>query len=447
MALDIKSYNDTFKAFADFAKVSEAKGNKSAIARIAKGVDVASGPLAGRNIVASSSDSVRGFFKWFRSTDDKKANDDVRSIFKKAVADMFGGESKIPESVKKAMELDNYGKGKPLTARRIRIVKNAIDAIVPNAIANMKQTLANDADRADRIPSIEKLVAKANGDPDMIALLQGDGCSVACGIISDSNGRLRSEEDQARRFEALKDNLDELRQATKGNTAAFNAALKQLELFGGKALQQGMITKIFEATEKADIGAIANVPPNASPAQVAEVFCSLEKIVNNVCKETKVLESFGRGAGANEKGAAESLVMGMLLSRCDRKSLQKLQMALFSPSATKLMNVCMDFIGGEDLPGGVRTEMRKRPKHVVAATGKFASCLTGAAPFRQSVLGAVLDALGMKMPKIPNAKWPTDSEILDIYNTLEKHVVAEHQDIVQMEAEAANKKPVFVDLG
>ena len=50
-----------------------------------------------RSIVAASSDSVRGFFKWFRSTDDRKANDEVRSIFKKAVADMIGGESKIPE--------------------------------------------------------------------------------------------------------------------------------------------------------------------------------------------------------------------------------------------------------------------------------------------------------------------------------------------------------------
>ena len=60
MALDINSYNATFKAFADFAKVSEAKGDKSAIARIAKGVDVASGPLEGRSVVAASSDSVRG---------------------------------------------------------------------------------------------------------------------------------------------------------------------------------------------------------------------------------------------------------------------------------------------------------------------------------------------------------------------------------------------------
>ena len=445
MALDVNGYNATFKAFTDFATQRVEAGKGKSIARAS--ADVATGALTGRIVTAATTDSVRGIFKWFRATDDQKANDEARSIFKKAVADMFGGESKIPDSVKKAMELANYGRGKPLTARRILIVKAAIDAIVPDAIANIKQALAHDPETANRIPSIEKLVERANGDPDMIALLQGDKCSVAGGIILDANNKLRTEEEQAKRFDALKDNLDELRQATKGDSNAFAAALKQLELFGGKALQRGMITKIFEATRKADIGVLSNVPPKASPAQIAGVFCSLEKIANDVCKETKILESFGRGAGANEKGAAESLIMGVLLSRCDRKSLQKLQAALFSSNATKLMSVCMDLTDSDDLPRGVRVEMRKRPKHVVSATGKFASCLTGAAPFRQSVLGAVLDALGMETPGMPKAKRPTESEILGIYNTLEKHVVAEHQDIVKMEEEAANRKPVFLDLG
>ena len=40
---------------------------------------------------------------------------------------MFGGESRIPESVKDAMLLKDYDKGKPLTARRIMAVKAAID--------------------------------------------------------------------------------------------------------------------------------------------------------------------------------------------------------------------------------------------------------------------------------------------------------------------------------
>jgi hypothetical protein len=126
MALDINGYNETFKAFVDFAeKASKSLDGKKAIARAS--IDVTTGALAGREVKASDADSVRGLFKWFRSSDDKTANNTTRQIFKDAIIDIFGGESKIPPSVKKAMLIADYDCGKPLTARRIMAVKQAID--------------------------------------------------------------------------------------------------------------------------------------------------------------------------------------------------------------------------------------------------------------------------------------------------------------------------------
>lgn len=124
MALDINGYNDTFRAFTDFAMKNVDAGKGKAIARAP--VDVQTGPLTGRSVSAATTDSVRGLFKWFRSSDDKAANDKAREIFRNAIAEMFGGENKIPESVKKAMIMADYGKGKPLTARRIIAVATAI---------------------------------------------------------------------------------------------------------------------------------------------------------------------------------------------------------------------------------------------------------------------------------------------------------------------------------
>ena len=54
-----------------------------------------------------------------RTKDAKAANDEVRELFRKSIAEMFGGEGNIPDSVKDAMLLKDYGSGKPLTARRI----------------------------------------------------------------------------------------------------------------------------------------------------------------------------------------------------------------------------------------------------------------------------------------------------------------------------------------
>ena len=128
MPINVNGYNATFQEFVNFAKLKDTMGGDNAIARVTTGVNIAEGALEGRRITASNTDSVRGLFKWFRSADDKAANDATRKIFKDAIIDMFGGESKIPESVKKAMILSDYDKGKPLTARRILAVQTAIDA-------------------------------------------------------------------------------------------------------------------------------------------------------------------------------------------------------------------------------------------------------------------------------------------------------------------------------
>ena len=122
MPLDINGYNASFKAFADFAAQSIEGGKSKAIARA--GVAEA-GPLAGRTITAATGDKVG---KIGRSASAKDANNVARGLFKSAIIEMFGGESRIPASVKKAMLLSDYDCGKPLTARRIMAVKKAIDA-------------------------------------------------------------------------------------------------------------------------------------------------------------------------------------------------------------------------------------------------------------------------------------------------------------------------------
>ena len=118
--LDINGYNTSFKAFTDFAQSEFDAGREKTVVR-------ANDPsnCIGRSITAASTDKVH---KWFRSTDDKNANNYTRELFKAAICDMFGSEARIPASVKKAMLMVDYNCGKPLTAKRIIAVKNAIDA-------------------------------------------------------------------------------------------------------------------------------------------------------------------------------------------------------------------------------------------------------------------------------------------------------------------------------
>ena len=136
MALGINSYNDVFRNFAEFAQKSLEAGDEKAIAAVDEQQS-----LDGRKILTvtnSFSDHLKNWNTWTRRWDAKSANDFARQLFRDSVASMFGGEAKIPESVKKAMILGDYNSGKPLTARRILAVKVAIDAVGTQAAAPLK---------------------------------------------------------------------------------------------------------------------------------------------------------------------------------------------------------------------------------------------------------------------------------------------------------------------
>ena len=115
-----------FNQFVDFAQLAMKDGNTKAIAREGVAFTASDGTTILRTVGAATGDKV---YAIRRSRDNKQANDAARALFKKAVGDMFGGESRIPPSVLKAMNMKDYGCGKPLTARRIMAVKTAIDNI------------------------------------------------------------------------------------------------------------------------------------------------------------------------------------------------------------------------------------------------------------------------------------------------------------------------------
>ena len=97
----INGYNNTFTAFVNFAQERVNAGEKKAIANIA------TTNLGKRRIVASTTDGV-GLSGMFRTRWEEGANNATRDIFLKAVARMFGGKSKIPESVWDALNLQDH---------------------------------------------------------------------------------------------------------------------------------------------------------------------------------------------------------------------------------------------------------------------------------------------------------------------------------------------------
>ena len=148
------AYSAQFNQFVQFAEAQSNPASSKAIARL----DQAGAPLAVRTISAATDDRV---YAIRRSSASKIANNDARTMFRKAVADMFGGESRIPPSVLKAMEMKDYECGKPLTARRIMAVKTAVDAYNTFGKVDFFADKAN-LDRATRLGYTPAELVKIN---------------------------------------------------------------------------------------------------------------------------------------------------------------------------------------------------------------------------------------------------------------------------------------------
>ncbi len=148
--------NAQFRQFVQFAERQANPAKSEAIARVTGGRDT----LAGRTITAAENDRVHHWNNLFRRSDaNATENNDARALFREAVFEMFGGEANLPEGVRTAMRLDDYDQGKPLTARRIIAVRDAIlraadgvntgtvgrqkaESLVDGAIANFDKELA-----------------------------------------------------------------------------------------------------------------------------------------------------------------------------------------------------------------------------------------------------------------------------------------------------------------
>ncbi len=104
--IDTNTY-DTLKAFGAFA--NKFGSDSTTVARLGIGE-------SGHVVNTTKADKAYAFT---RTAEQKRLNNETRTEFRDAVASLFGGDKNIPRSVKKAMLLGDYGKGKPLTARRI----------------------------------------------------------------------------------------------------------------------------------------------------------------------------------------------------------------------------------------------------------------------------------------------------------------------------------------
>ncbi len=278
------------------------------------------------------------------------------------------------------------------------------------AIKNTRNIKGKSPEVVNRVAGM--LVEAATTDSDLLALLRMNRGFVAYGIILDGANHVRSDEKIMKKLEALRDNVNELRMATKGDRLAFAAGLKQLSMLEGASLKSGTITRMCEIAAKEDVGAIKNLSAKSSPQDVFNAVRRLHEIVQKACIETRAMTTFSE-AGGTETTGLESFILGQILSRCDTKTLNGLKNALYSKNSVEMNSVLFKLRAGM-FPPGVNIDPEKR-----ISISTLAHSLYGT--FREDLAAVVNDTLGIEeydRPEYSDGTEKTDEKtarnILDV---------------------------------
>ena len=260
-----------------------------------------------------------------------------------SLAEMFGGADKIPSDVKDAMKLSDYGKGKPLTARRIIAVKNAIDSLIEaerQAEAKMNDCIAEGKveirgkcpffyEYCDVDKLIETAFSSCGGNTDAMDIVKSNLCS----FIADPGNKPRSEEYVRNRAEGLAANLNELKALSAKIPGIYESGRKMLSNVG-KPIPQDILSKMIGAANEAPIGNIRKLSGYSSPMDIhkaiMEAFKTVYDIMNSSGADRKLV-------GSDETKPARQFVLDVMLSRCGRGALGKIKDALTSGASAQML--------------------------------------------------------------------------------------------------------------
>jgi len=329
MALDINGYNDTFRAFTDFA--AHAKSG-STFAQISgeKNEAAGSGPLAGRTIVAKTGFDFVGNVG--RRQASRDVNNAVRDLFKSAIADLFGGEDKIPDSVRDAMKMADFGKGKPLTARRILAVKSAVEQIAEKAQTSIEECKAKF--KGKRAPQAHALLEPAfhacGRNPDAMDIVKENISK----LVYTGGSDIRTAEQVQKKVGDLVASLDELKAVSKDNPGIY-AAGKQMLKDLGKGLPAGTFAKLVKAVGDIPMGDLRRLSGSSSGKSIHRAVMQFCKSLNAAMASSgadKLLEG-----DVYDVMCARTFMTAAALSGCGKGALGKIGAALNSDTARNLV--------------------------------------------------------------------------------------------------------------
>ena len=420
MAIDINNIN--FKMFTNFAATAKQSARAQFESKLVPDGEA-------RTIKAAGGLDFVGNVG--RLSKYKTANDSVRRLFRETVAGMFGCEEDIPDSVLKVMKFEDYGKGKPLTARRITAVKNAIETFAKDD---------NAAAKADGDKAIEKLFNSRSILGEMpqeeINELKNtvreifDTCTSADAreilrknivlIVLRGDDSIRSKEEIKAKADAIKANFRELRTVANGNRQILKAGKLLLNSLAGKSLPPGRIAALtaYATGKDAKLDAIKRLKPSSGIVSITKALIQVAKNIKAAFATNDIKFGSFEGDMSNPQIAFVTEVMLMRLAPAKLRAIQgaltgsnaaqlnyiageiSMKGLSYIPATPEDINLAVMGNPNEDIPQDLRTGIRDALSFLAIFKMNAVS----------SLIGEILDE---EVPELPdNNEWSEDTLIV-----------------------------------
>ena len=284
-----------------------------------------------------------------RSSGAKTDNNVVRNLFLATVIKMFGGDSYnedcLPDSVREALRLDDFDKGKPLTARRIRAVTTTIDQYVDARASKVERALtaANVLVDDSVREQIRTAVGACGGDEDVFAALLSNPKDYLINGAAPRPNTLFSKAEVVQRVRDLAADVRTLRQAIPDDgKEMFRAARPFLATGNTMRLTPQLATRmvaVAETTHAPDVGFFMELlKPQVGQADIKGVLDKLGNFRDRAMQDTQSLQD--RNASVKTRSGYKAIAVSMrlahLINTYYKSSIPRLKAVLQSPQASAL---------------------------------------------------------------------------------------------------------------
>ena len=363
--MNLQTAISQYSAFTQFAQSEGVKGST-----------ILAGKGGSRQADGSMSIEAKSKFDFVghiaRGKKSQDMNNEVRNLFKGSVIAMFGGKDEndvacLPDSIRAAMKFDDYGKGKPLTARRIIAVKAAVDQHVEGLVKQVEKKLAAlqmtpaewFEEEADDLTDLIHTAVRASLDnKDALELLLTDPVSTLFKAVDDyDDGEfqlptgqefdLRTEDEVTQEVRELAADANTLHQVTGGDRKLADV-IKPFMLLSrsGEApldtpLLDSMVTTVRQMERQKPFSDLKLLRPGAPAHDINQAVVSLNRLLDEAMDKTAPHHPQTNG---ETRQNYRKLLAGMLLAKGlgDGVSFQKLQTALQTEDAARKLKKYYD---------------------------------------------------------------------------------------------------------